>query len=148
PQSSWPDGPARAVPNPTWVILSRNFGQARDFMPSISLFAAALDARLNRRHDGECRPLRYLRLSLTSILMLLLAATGAAAQLTPRLKNISCCNGEDRTTPDPQINGCTGLIDSGDESAATLVIAYNNRGNARAAKGEYDLAIKDYDEAI
>jgi tetratricopeptide (TPR) repeat protein len=65
-----------------------------------------------------------------------------------RLKNIELCNGEDRTTPDPQADGCTALIDSGEETPQVLAIAYNNRGNAYTAKGEYDLAIKDFEQAI
>jgi lipoprotein NlpI len=79
--------------------------------------------------------------------MLLLLGSVAAAQ-TPRLKNIQLCNGEDRTTPDAQITGCSALIDSGEETPQILAIALNNRGNAYTAKGEYDLAVKDYDRAI
>ena len=82
-----------------------------------------------------------------SAVMLLLLGVVAAAQ-TPRLKNIELCNGEDRTTPDPQADGCTALIDSGEETPQVLAIAYNNRGNAYTAKGEYDLAIKDFEQAI
>src|SRR6516162_8015563 len=82
----------------------------------------------------------------SAVLLVLLGAVAAAQ--TPRLKNIESCNSEDRTTRDPQINGCTTLIDSGEETPQVLAIAYNNRGNAYTTKGEYDLAIKDYDQAI
>jgi tetratricopeptide (TPR) repeat protein len=65
------------------------------------------------------------------------------------LKAMGLCNGLDRTGgPDSQINGCTALIDSDEKTPQTLVHAYNNRGNAYALKGDYDLAIKDYDESI
>src|SRR3954451_10375530 len=84
---------------------------------------------------------------LAPALMLLLSVTVATAQ-TPRLKNIFLCNGEDRTTPDPQIKGCTALIDAGGENVKTLASAYNNRGDAYIAKGEYDLAINDFDQSI
>ena len=84
---------------------------------------------------------------LAPALMLLLSVTVATGQ-TPRLKNIFLCNGEDRTTPDPQIKGCTALIDAGGENLKTLASAYNNRGDAYIAKGEYDLAINDFDQSI
>ena len=64
------------------------------------------------------------------------------------LKNIQLCNGADRSTPEPQIKGCTALIESGEETSLVLAVAYTNRGNAYAAKGDYDLAISDYDAAI
>jgi len=81
-------------------------------------------------------------------LMLLLLGGVATAQRLPRFKNIDLCNGADRTSPDIQIGGCTALIDSGIEPPRVLVIAYNNRGNAYAAKGEYDRAVQDYDQSI
>jgi tetratricopeptide (TPR) repeat protein len=82
-----------------------------------------------------------------SSLVLLLLVTAASAE-SPRLKNIESCNTADRASPEPQIAGCTALIESGKESAQVLAIAYNNRGNAYAAKGELDRAIRDYDQAI
>jgi len=64
-----------------------------------------------------------------SALMLLLLG-GVAAAPNPKLNNVELCNGADRTSPDPQIEGCTALIESGKETPKTLAIAYNNRGNA------------------
>ena len=64
------------------------------------------------------------------------------------LKNIELCNGVDRTSSDIHIDGCTSLINSGKQTTQTLVIAYNNRGNAYTGKGEYDRAIQDYDQSI
>ena len=65
------------------------------------------------------------------------------------LKAMGLCNGLDRQGgPDSQINGCTALVDSDQKTAQTLAHAYNNRGNAYSVKGDYDLAIKDYVEAI
>ena len=85
-------------------------------------------------------------------LILLLLASSAAAQSTvtqsQRLKNIELCNGADRASPEPQIQGCTALIDSGNEKPHVLAIAYNNRGNAYVAKRDYDRAIEDYDQSI
>ena len=83
----------------------------------------------------------------TSTPMLMLLITIAAAQST-KLKNVDLCNGVDRTSAEPQIIGCTALIESGLESSETLAIAYNNRGNAYTGKGEYELAVKDYDKSI
>lgn len=81
------------------------------------------------------------------MLMLILLATGAVAQNT-KLLNVESCNGGSKMSAESQITGCTALIDSGLENSQTLVVAYNNRGNAHTRRGEYDLAIKDYDECI
>src|SRR5262249_28100409 len=67
---------------------------------------------------------------------------------TQFFRNIKLCNGAVRSLPDIQIGGCPALIDSGKQPPQTLVIAYNNRGNAFSAKGEYDRAIQDYDQSI
>jgi tetratricopeptide (TPR) repeat protein len=80
-----------------------------------------------------------------SALVLMLLATVALAQTL--LQVVELCNGADRSSPDPQIYGCTTLIDSG-AKPNVLTIAYNNRGDAYIAKGEYDRAIQDFDESI
>ena len=80
--------------------------------------------------------------------LILLSLGGVATAQRSVLKNIELCNGADRTSPDIQIDGCTSLINSGKETPQTLVIAYNNRGNAYVAKGEYDRAVQDYDQSI
>src|SRR5213593_104416 len=85
--------------------------------------------------------------TVASMLLAISLGTSAWAQ-TPRLKNIDLCNGKDGASPDLQIEGCTALIDSEQEGGNTLSIAYNNRGNAYTAKGEYDRAIEDYDLSI
>jgi CheY-like chemotaxis protein/nitrogen-specific signal transduction histidine kinase len=65
-----------------------------------------------------------------------------------KLTNIKLCNGERAPSPDSQISGCTRLIETDHETKSLLTIAYNNRGNALAAKADYDGAIKDYDAAV
>ena len=58
---------------------------------------------------------------MASALILLSLVGLAAAQRpaqSPRLKNIELCNGADRTSPDPQIDGCTALIEFGQGDAA------------------------------
>src|SRR5262249_26318805 len=85
----------------------------------------------------------------TAALVILLSLGGVAeAQQRPAFKSIELCNGADCTSPNIQIDGCTSLIDSGKQTPQTLVIAYNNRGNAYMAKGEYDRAVQDYGESI
>ncbi len=74
------------------------------------------------------------------MLVLILLLLGPAAAQSPKpkdsnLRNIELCNGRDRASPEPRINGCTSLIDSGSGTPAVLATAYNNRGNAYATKG-------------
>jgi tetratricopeptide (TPR) repeat protein len=47
-----------------------------------------------------------------------------------------------------RIEGCTALIESGDERSADLSLAYAMRALAYSLKGRYERAIPDYDEAI
>jgi tetratricopeptide (TPR) repeat protein len=98
-------------------------------------------------HGGTCAIVR----GTASALMLLLLGGVVAAQRPAqgqKFKNIELCNRVDRDSPDIRINGCTALIDSGKETPKVVVIAYNNRGNAYIAKGEYDRAIQDFDQSI
>ena len=50
--------------------------------------------------------------------------------------------------PDIGIAGCTAIIGSGQETTKNLAVAFYNRGAAYDAKGDYDRAIQDYDQAI
>jgi tetratricopeptide (TPR) repeat protein len=79
-------------------------------------------------------------LILTSFITL---ATAADSDVS----NVDLCNGGSNTLPDRQIEGCTALLKSADNEKV-LAIIYNNRGNGYVGKGQYDLAIKDYEEAI
>jgi tetratricopeptide (TPR) repeat protein len=62
-------------------------------------------------------------------------------------QEVSWC---DEPTPDLhlQIKGCTALIQSGRWSEKYVAFAYNDRGNAYQAIGDFDRAIADYIEAI
>ena len=51
-------------------------------------------------------------------------------------------------SPDLVIEGCSEMIDEGKQAPAILATAHNNRGVAYKVKGDYDLALKDYDQAI
>ena len=86
------------------------------------------------------------------MLILLLLASPVAAQNPKQkndyLKNIELCNGSDRMSLEARIEGCTALIDAGRGTTTASAIAYNNRGNAYAEKGDYDRAIQDFDQSI
>lgn len=82
---------------------------------------------------------------------LLLFAAPAAAQSPKKdgyLVNIQMCNRMDRTALEARISGCTALIDAAYGSTAALAIAYNNRGNAYIAKGDFDRAIQDFNRSL
>ena len=93
-----------------------------------------------------------------AMLILLFVGSVALAQAAPKpsqapkssglLKNLDLCNGMDRTSPEPQILGCTTLINSGDLTTNALATAYNNRGDAYTAKGNYDLALLDFEQSL
>jgi len=72
-------------------------------------------------------------------------APAAPVAATTRQDLAACLQDADT---DKQIEGCTRLIDHPKANARLKAASYYNRGNARAAKGEYDAAIADYDEAI
>lgn len=76
------------------------------------------------------------------LFLALLNVTGSAQ--TP--KGWSKCVGHE--TPDLVIGGCSEIIDEGKQPAAILALAHNNRGVAYKVKGEYDLALQDYNQAI
>ena len=94
-----------------------------------------------------------------AMLILLFVGSVALAQAAPKpnqapksisaLKNLDLCNGVNRTTsPEPQILGCTALINSGDLTTIALAIAYNNRGDAYTEKRNYDLALLDFEQSL
>ena len=72
-------------------------------------------------------------------------ASGLQAWSQTRNENVERCNSDD---PDASIEGCTALIQSGQEAIGSLTSAILNRGSAYTIKGNYDRAIQDYDEAI
>jgi Flp pilus assembly protein TadD len=63
------------------------------------------------------------------------------------LPQTTLCSSDD-TTGDQTIASCTQDIQSGTFSGHNLTAAYINRGNAFIAKGQYDLAIADYTQAL
>jgi tetratricopeptide (TPR) repeat protein len=63
-------------------------------------------------------------------------------------QNFDWCGGKSGVTPEKQIAGCTGLIQSGRGNQKGLSEAFYNRGNGYAAKDDFDHAIQDFDQAI
>ncbi len=84
-----------------------------------------------------------MRFSSTFMAPVLLAACSVAAQ--PMDQDKLRCMGSDN---EAKIDGCTAVIASGSQSAATRAVAYNNRAAAYDAIGKHDLAISDASQAI
>jgi tetratricopeptide (TPR) repeat protein len=75
----------------------------------------------------------------------LLWAAAALAQ-TPQERRY--CEGEDGTTIDQRIAGCSAVIRAGKDKGEKLAEAYHSRGIAYRFKGDYEHAIQDYGQAI
>lgn len=64
------------------------------------------------------------------------------------LKDLESCNGGSGVSADAQITACTALIEKQIQTSQSMALAYNNRGIARASKGDYELAVQDYGQSI
>ena len=82
------------------------------------------------------------RWALLFVLMHIAGFSGAATAQTLDQQRCSA------PYPDVQISGCSAMIQSGHETQQNLAVAFYNRGNAYANKGQPDRAIQDYDQAI
>ena len=58
------------------------------------------------------------------------------------------CAGREGPILDLVIQGCTAVIQAGQDPPTKLAAAFNNRGVAYRYKREYDRALQDYDQAI
>ncbi|RTL72719.1 MAG: hypothetical protein EKK41_03095 [Hyphomicrobiales bacterium] len=74
-----------------------------------------------------------------------LAALALALAVPARADSATDCFGEDI---ERRISGCTALIEQQDPSAGDLSLAYAMRALAFSLKGQYEVAIRDYDTAI
>jgi tetratricopeptide (TPR) repeat protein len=90
-------------------------------------------------NGGEPRVKRRSRALIGLLLLGVVVASGARAD------SAADCFSEDL---DRRIEGCTALIEGGDQSAADLSYAYAMRALAYSLKGRYEPAIRDYDVAI
>src|SRR5436189_952322 len=86
------------------------------------------------------------RAAAATLIALSFGPPASAQKLTPG--NIELCNGTGLRSPEPQIEACSALIDSDIESQYVLAVAFNNRGNAYSASGNYERAIADYTYSI
>ena len=102
-----------------------------------------LDESRNRYDSG-------IRATIIGISLSLVAASAVAQglKLQDLEKNIELCNRVADVASDDRIASCGAVIDSGGQTSRTLAIALNNRGNAHYRKGDYDLAIADYDKSL
>ena len=69
-------------------------------------------------------------------------------QARSAVADLATCNGTDGKSAELRIAACTALIETQVENPQALAVAYNNRGSARSTKGDYELAIADYDSSI
>ncbi|HJX81204.1 MAG TPA: tetratricopeptide repeat protein, partial [Candidatus Udaeobacter sp.] len=69
----------------------------------------------------------------------------AVAQIS---KEWSQCSGREGAIADLIIDGCSAVIQAGQDSPNRLATAFNNRGVAHKFKGENDSALEDYNQAI
>ena len=74
----------------------------------------------------------------------LMVVSPTAAQQSPAQ---TWCYGND-STDDQTIAGCAQVIQSGRENHRDLASAYFNRGVAYGYKGDFDRAVRDFDQAI
>jgi tetratricopeptide (TPR) repeat protein len=109
--------------------------------------AARVIRMLRVADDNKCAAFQRVIYSAAFLLIWGSLVSGAAAENSV-LSNVDLCNGRDRSSTEPQIRGCTALIKSDADNPKVLAIAFNNRGNAYARQGQYDLAIQDYDKSI
>jgi tetratricopeptide (TPR) repeat protein len=85
-------------------------------------------------------------------LMAIAGLTGSASAQSRQ--DEEWCGGRDsaspdrKASPDQMIRGCTAEIQSGKHKGVSLSHAFNNRAFAYARKGQYQLAIQDFDQAI
>jgi len=89
--------------------------------------------------------IRSLARSALAVLSLSAICLAGPAQAQTQDENWQHCKSDN---PDLNIAGCTAYIQSGQESNQDLAGAFSNRGVAYFNKGQFDLAIADYDQAI
>ena len=76
------------------------------------------------------------------LIVMILALLVALPALADNRKDCIAANSERSD------KACAAIIKAGRETKKVLAVAYTNRGNSYRKKGEYDLAIPDYDKAI
>ena len=69
-------------------------------------------------------------------------------QQSQQSQTVGWCSSKNGVSPDQQIAGCTALIEANKLAPKQRAIAFAIRGNGNFAKKQYELALKDYDQAI
>src|SRR5258708_16543210 len=85
------------------------------------------------------------------VLWLLAIAAGIGATATPATAEDSfrkACFSAPRPTDDEVVQGCSVIIQQRLDSFETMATAFYNRGHAYYSKGQLDLALADFDQAI
>ena len=77
---------------------------------------------------------------------LIVCTTGSFAQSFDQ--QLRWCNALDGASPDQIISGCTAVIQSNKVNTLNLALVLNRRGNIYNGKGQYDLALQDFDHSI
>lgn len=93
-----------------------------------------------------CRTLRVLIAVAVTTAVLVTSHASPASALSD--EDWDSCARAAELSSDRPIRGCTAVIKAGERILAQLVAAYNNRGLAFRANGDFDHAIEDYDQAI
>jgi tetratricopeptide (TPR) repeat protein len=86
--------------------------------------------------------------ALISVILMAAAMSGCVSALAQTQQERQHCDGEQGTTPEQRIAGCTAVIRGGRDKGENLAETFNSRGVAYRMKGEHDRAIQDYSQAI
>lgn len=107
-----------------WNSVSRNSGASKEIPPS---FMVPNVARL-------------------AVFFTAIIISGGGLKAAPKDDLAARCFAE--KDPGVAIDACSAAITAGQSDAAHLAKAYVSRGNAYFIKGDYDAAIRDYNEAV
>jgi len=84
----------------------------------------------------------------TFLAIALAAAVAVPASHAQSPQERRWCEGEDNPSPEQRILSCTAVIKGGRDKGEKLAEAHNNRGISYRMKGDIDLAIQEYSQAI
>ena len=87
-------------------------------------------------------------MNLRGFAIVTIAAISACGEVSAQTGGLKTWCTDPDATNDQTIAGCTADIQSGDYDAANLSAILTNRGLAYDGKGQFDLAIQDYDQAV
>jgi tetratricopeptide (TPR) repeat protein len=89
------------------------------------------------------------RFSVLAATVLATVAVMSSAEIAAQtLKEWGQCSAGEGKAVDVVISACSAIIQVGQDGPRRLAMAFNNRGAAYKLKGDYDRALKDYEQAI